>query len=122
MGKLLRQKATTFPMISIYSFLRLHKQSNQKYYTIIKTLHSRTKTSAQICTTISTMSAQTFCKTIHSDLQNTKHTCMHYTQKYIKMSLPCNSKALTVKLPHLCANWLNTAVRCANTRWLNCRV
>src|SRR4029434_7515987 len=57
----------------------------------------------------------------HSDLQNTKHISIHYTQKYIKMSLPCNSKALTVKLPHLCANWLNTAVRCANTRLLNCR-
>ena len=37
----------------------------------------------------------------HSDLQNTKHTCIQLTQKYIRMTLHCNSKALTVKLPHI---------------------
>ena len=37
------------------------------------------------------------------------------------MSLPCNSEALTVKLPHLWANWLNTAIKCANTWVLNYR-
>jgi len=36
-------------------------------------------------------------------------------------SLPCNTKALTVKLPHLPTNWFNTVIRCANTCLLNCR-
>ena len=67
------------------------------------------------------MSAHTFCKTIHSDLQNTKHTCMHYTQKYIKMSLPCNSKALTCQITTPMSHCLNTAIKCANTWLLNCR-
>ena len=49
-----------------------------KYYTIIKTLHSSIKTLGQICTTISTMSASHFLQNdTHSDLQNTKHTCIH---------------------------------------------
>ena len=36
-------------------------------------------------------------------------------------SRPCNTKALTVKLPHRPTNWFNTVFRCANTRLLNCR-
>ncbi|XP_028318401.1 uncharacterized protein LOC114473168 isoform X2 [Gouania willdenowi] len=36
-------------------------------------------------------------------------------------SLSCNTKALTVKLPHCPTNWFNTVIRCANTHLLNCR-
>ncbi len=46
---------------------------------------------------------------------------IHYTQKSIMKSLPCNTKALTVKLPHRPTNWFNTDIRCANTCLLNCR-
>ena len=35
---------------------------------------------ARICTTVNTMSAHTFCKTIHA--VNTKHTCMHYCRNH----------------------------------------
>lgn len=35
---------------------------------------------ARICTTVNTMSAHTFCKTIHT--VNTKHTCMHYCRHH----------------------------------------
>lgn len=51
---------------------------------------------------LSTLSALHHLQNIaHSDLQNTKHTCIRQTQKSFMMSRPCNSKALTVKLPHL---------------------
>ena len=53
--------------------------------------------SAQICTTISTMLASH----IHTVICKTLNTFVYQTQKYIKMSRPCNSKTLTVKLPHL---------------------
>ena len=46
---------------------------------------------------------------------------IHYTQKSIMKSRPCNTKALTVKLPHRPTNWFNTVIRCANTCLLNCR-
>ena len=75
---------------------------------LAKPLHSRSKTQGQICTTVSTLSASHY-------LQNAKHTCIHQTQKYIMMSLPCNSKALTVKFPHQCANLLTTANRATTT-------
>lgn len=95
---------------TVVSFLRLNITSNPEYHTIIKPTREA-KLGPQICTTVSQMSASHCLQNnAHNDLQNTKNSSIDHTQKYFKMSLPCNSKAVIVKLPHPFANWLNTAV------------